>query len=653
MKRKSILLGGILALLSSIALVVCVYAWYAGKKFESLDGKVNPAYFAGGNGSEEQPFLITNKIHMYNLAWLQYLGVFNKEELTDGNLKQYHFEIVSSVDEIDMDGLALPPIGTEENPFIGSFEGNGCVIKNVITSNNISSLKEHPNLDNFDNLGSVVGFFGVIGDNGNLPTNVTISSEINYVSNFFLDNIMVESNTATTLIGIVAGYVNANINDIGVTYSKISLASGVTHLNNMKVSEYALLGYVDENNVEWSGKPGSSGIGFGGSLNVLNLYQRMNYMVNIAKWPAAVDGITVASKPKSSGTYPNKGNAIPLMVDNPITKDYYADSKNTEEIISMNNIGYFTGSNNSVKINAFEYSQVFSKDYNDVTYDSNGDVESIIFYTSKSNTQGDKEEVTSQMDPNIVSSIIQMFNSQATDDLDNLIYAIRLSAQVSFNDRLSMTNLTVAGNTYNSTSWLPERAIWFVPQQSGLVKIVVATIDSAANGFTLYKINRTGTGTAGNPFSSENYSTEIIQTVTDDDGNLLYSADWTRELDSQRLYYFEIPVAGGNEYALGSANGSGPYLIYLDIGQNAGATPEYTGAIKDVDFVYDMSLDIAENLSDVLFSIDGTSSRSVIFYFRRNASNVVLYFIEPTNNGLTLNPIGNGNKQGASTKECQ
>ena len=134
-----------LTLLSTFLIVIISigisFAWYTNKKvddFESPDvtGYSTAAYYAGGDGSAEKPFLIKNSRHLYNFAWLQYLGTYNKIE--NGSVKQYYFEVI---DDIDCEGLVLPPIGTTDNPFLGNFNGGNHTIENVTFSNNYNDLK--------------------------------------------------------------------------------------------------------------------------------------------------------------------------------------------------------------------------------------------------------------------------------------------------------------------------------------------------------------------------------------------------------------------------------------------------------------------------------------------------------------------------------
>ena len=95
-----------------------------------IDGSSSSGYFAYGDGSEEKPYGIRTPRHLYNLAWLQYMGYFNN--------KQLHFELA---DNVNMSGWTLPPIGTEDNPFISIFNGNGYVVSNLTVSNNFSEWR--------------------------------------------------------------------------------------------------------------------------------------------------------------------------------------------------------------------------------------------------------------------------------------------------------------------------------------------------------------------------------------------------------------------------------------------------------------------------------------------------------------------------------
>ncbi len=333
------------------------------------------------------------------------------------------------------------------------------------------------------------------------------------------------------------------------------------------------------------------GIGFGGSLNVAEMFYRMMYIADSGNsaWASTVTSDSTGKH----GSYPNEGYALPLVVNNEISPSAYATLgsgtpvANNYEVVASNNIGYMTGSDNSAKITGKKISTAINSSY--LTKVGNKYTDFKI-YSSTSSTSGDSYEYTG-LDDNIKEAVLDMLN----DDSGNM-YAIRLSAQVSHNQPISMSSITVAGKTYpsdsnnSSISYLPSSAVWFVPQQDGVVKLVISTQDGAANGFSIYTIQRGTPTDSSNPYSGSITSTSVIDTVyRDSNGDIyykyendnnfdstgltkVYSKDYPRSLNEKALYYFEIPVKVGYEYALGNQNGAGPFLMYLDLGQNGGSS---------------------------------------------------------------------------------
>ena len=117
-------------LLCALALsFVTSYAWLSGgNQIEPLiDSSVITQYFESGRGTADDPFIIHTPRHMYNFAWLQYMGQFNEPDPDNpGTLKQYYFELCDGDNEyahnhndsgieggvLDMAGWTLPPAGT-------------------------------------------------------------------------------------------------------------------------------------------------------------------------------------------------------------------------------------------------------------------------------------------------------------------------------------------------------------------------------------------------------------------------------------------------------------------------------------------------------------------------------------------------------------
>ena len=256
------MLAGITAL-SAFAMITATVSWFIPrasitKEDNPISGATLGAYFAYGNGHPTTPqnpndrvYGITVPRHLYNLAWLQYLGFFNK---ADENGLQYYFELGNN---IDMTGWTLPPIGTEDHPFIGNFNGNGYVIKGLTVSNNFTDYQRHPGEVQAENFTDphIVGFFGVIGDLNNdytdSETGATLTGKVydssaNELIDVGLYQPTIKTNVQNTLVGIVAGYVDATVSNVAVDDPKIN----VTKTNTVSfggyttnLSDYGLVGY--------------------------------------------------------------------------------------------------------------------------------------------------------------------------------------------------------------------------------------------------------------------------------------------------------------------------------------------------------------------------------------------------------------------------
>lgn len=282
-----------------------------------IGGSTEVSYFESGDGSAENPYMISSRIHLYNLAWLQYLGYFNLGENINNGRAQSYFELKN---DIDMEGLAIPPIGTEEYPFLGNFNGHGYTIANSITSNSNEHLTIKPTLAKFnandlisayapgtDEVARIIGFFGVIGDyNGaadDVLSNVNESTIGDFdfdaitAQNFYLNNHSVNTVSSNATVGIAAGYVNAVLKGIGVCNSEIVLPSaGVLPLTD-NISDFTLVGYctdkakttlkvstvamtVPKTSAEEWVYEGDAGIenSWGGSVDMKSMFNRLQSM---------------------------------------------------------------------------------------------------------------------------------------------------------------------------------------------------------------------------------------------------------------------------------------------------------------------------------------------------------------------------------------
>lgn len=305
--------------------------------FPTSFGSANATYFESGEGSADDPYIISQPVHLYNLAWLQYLGYFNlNPDLNNGRAQSY-FRLKNN---IVMTGTAIPPIGTEEYPFIGRFDGDGYTMSSVTVSNAYSDLTRHPTAAVFDTMtdggklltaGSapgtetaqevaLVGLFGVTGDYGaaiesgenenyadknryqyvdpaaeekklitpsESPSVDDLYYAAMYVGNFYTDILHIRSASVKTLVGLAAGYVKGTLENVGVYRADITLSANAKALDGegTVVSKYAIVGDYDEDSVGWGENPASGGNSqgaedkWGGSIDFKNFSRRLNYMI--------------------------------------------------------------------------------------------------------------------------------------------------------------------------------------------------------------------------------------------------------------------------------------------------------------------------------------------------------------------------------------
>lgn len=326
----------------AFAFVAVTFCWFSRGEllyFRDDFGSAKASYFGGGDGSsEENAYVISSSTHFYNLAWLQYLGYFNAAGGANNGRLQSYFKLTKNIDmsELQRNGTvsALPPIGTEQYPFIGNFNGNGHKIDKVFVSNLMSDLIVRPTTyktatdDNNNEVLAVygttgtttkavniVGLFGVTGDYGvsadakgvvsgsneytnkfkdslSSPTAATTSGadEVYYgvmkVGNLYTDNLSVKSASSKTLVGLAAGYASASLSNVGVYRCDITVKAGATGLSDSApLSNYSLLGDYNDAVITWNEKPSGSGGGgsgndWGGSIDFYDLSKRITYILN-------------------------------------------------------------------------------------------------------------------------------------------------------------------------------------------------------------------------------------------------------------------------------------------------------------------------------------------------------------------------------------
>lgn len=308
-KGKLFLLGAV-TMLTAVAFATSTFAWFAyipALDFGTGSGKINvgagseTSYYESGSGdSIDDPYIISNRNHLYNLAWLQYMGMYNSP-----SIRQKYFKLKN---DIDMTGITLPPIGTDNYPFLGHFDGNGKTVSNLVVSNDdpLQSSSDFgvtkPTSNNLQNTeqSEIVGFFGVVGQSPVID-DLTYTSSIVSISDLTLNNITVRSKTDQTLIGLAAGYVDGTMSgvrvdgDATIDVDGQSTTAAIDSITD-NISDYGLVGYSTKTSRSGSYSQDISayydseddegqGANWGGSIAIDDIFDRLTsikstYMVS-------------------------------------------------------------------------------------------------------------------------------------------------------------------------------------------------------------------------------------------------------------------------------------------------------------------------------------------------------------------------------------
>ncbi len=679
-----------LNLIATFAILVTTsYAWYTNyygihvSDSDKLSSNAN--YFASGDGTEASPYVITEARHLYNLAWLQDLGYFDADKDSDPNTagnQKFYFELGNNIDmsQLSKNGVQspIPSIGIDYHPFIGNFNGNGHTINNLRIDTDFDNsnyikpdkivLNQHTEtITNNTILTSYVGLFGHIGPVGDITQEIEEK-----VSNFYIDNSIIKS-TVNCVAGIIAGFVNTNVEEVGVHYSSIQLASGITNINGQtNISNYTLIGDYNIEDLSWDDKPTGTddGLSYGGNFDVKRLMQRLA-LIKDNKASDTPSSYLPNVDTGSSNPTVAKGHILPLTVVNELTADVYtgADAKET---VSPENIGYFCGNGNKTNVMNLAFDDyTATTEGGKTTYSwTSGRVPRTFFKRTGQNATTTSENIVA-MTPEEISQLPEGIQNLIPSSNQTVRYdLIRLQEKYSGTqgdgtDKFDMKDsISYLDNTYTNV-YLPNNGIWFKPTFTGKFRFVIYTGSNGQN-FSLYKLDRDSNTT--------NLQTHFgTNTLWGEALTNLYSYD----LPLYSLIYFEYDVSQEElddnvEFLLANdRDGNGAYFLYLDIGINGGNEDDEEpdpittfGSIDNIDFVYETSSGTLSNIanntlySEVFFQISGTTTGLVEFYFRRNNDDltnnqdVVLYFPDSSNNGTTLEWSQAGKKGKAKDETC-
>lgn len=674
-KRRNIIAGALCTMaVGAMSIVSCVAWFYVETKNDTtlnVKGGAHASYFNGGNGTaaiegqeykagdETGPYQIYYPTQLYYLSWLQYLGYFNEREGT-------HFVLTN---DLDMKDYVLPPIGTIDEPFIGVFDGNGHTISNLKVSSDYGSLTSVPHEalnDGETGLKSDINIVGMFGVVGNYDGDAVYSSSEDQIYDFVLDNPIITSSSSKALGGLLVGYMNGPVKEVGVYKGALSFANAATPISNGaltgNLSDASIIGYAsaqfrsapnvytlsDVTIKEHSGEGGSQGggegdeQGWGGSIDVKTLLERMNFMsqsTNSNMKKGVYRNSTFNWTANGSYIALREDRAIPLSIDNEMNQTFY--NNNDNEIVSNGNSGYIVGlggtsssnftarvggnTDTSLGISSSLNGQSTYKPYTEsdktsnlalVTINSSQGSNAIVQirddYNSSISKMADANSISNVDDLNLTR--YNAVRSSLNELLDNpgYNYYLRWAAAMSTtsvgcsneNDLSNYTKVTIPGkiNGINYQNYETLRYMVNVSvKENGYITAVGRPYGSAkASMAGLVRIKRDDSGAITfrkvvqktEVDDKMNVKTTYIDGTTDVDTGFNEStkrtgydkALWTGFNARGYLMYVEIPVQKG-DYAFGrtdtNSNNNGFSFCYLDLGVNGGEEEEVEGTYKE------------------------------------------------------------------------
>ena len=631
MKPAKILLSAlILTCATALGVAGFSLAWLSGAKTEvdmnSAHGGVVSQYFHCGSGTEQDPYVITRPVHLYNLTQLYKL---KPEEFAtnnihyqvgydlDGNsntLEVYEYENGVFQEDIcttlDMTDQPIIPIGNATNPFVGKFDGSGIIIDNLTVA---------------DSGASDLGFFGYVDEGAE-------------IHDIYLDNLTIDTNGAVAghshehaNTGYIAGHIEDALCFTNVYVNHASL-TGTGNVNN----DWGYFGYCkNAASLEAFIDKAEQGEeeAWGGSFHS-QFYTNLLYETNHSTTSETTNSITgqggyTIKKTASATSNPASNQVVYRLRDGSFIPLKFTDNRaaltNTGYLVGSN-IG--TGANASPKISSYKMinlqnalSNTRSTNMAD-TYKASGNItyddSKLEVLTYQNGWKRIKDDHNAQN--NSTNAAITSYTRTDVADLGFVKYtASRAALQETLtgtnfihgihfdNNAISTSNLlTVSANTarvqgsnITTTYQLPKGSIDFNLKEEGFINFFAGTYNSSQvnlNFFSLYQVTRNANGNITaltqikkiyKASSGAGYIYQTGNSKPSGAGDLAFDVETILHGNApviNMMYYFEIPVNAG-EYAMGVAGSTqGAYMIYLDLGANGGTESELVDDFTTVEY---------------------------------------------------------------------
>lgn len=252
-KRKTIAITFIIMMLLVISF--SIVSFFSNKALGNItfikwDGTTVATSFSRGNGSEQNPYLISTP---------EELIYFKNIIESDINYTDKYYKLSNN---IDLNNHPITPIG-DNNYFKGNLNGDGYIIKNInITTPKIIDEKRYYGL-----------FTKIEGD----------------VSNLILDSTIINANENNNLIGTLSPVIKANLKNIIIKNSSINLLNTTNNSSEVGVLSSSIENNININNIIIDGTISANysekvtKISNTIKSNMNNIILRVNYNGNISQ----------------------------------------------------------------------------------------------------------------------------------------------------------------------------------------------------------------------------------------------------------------------------------------------------------------------------------------------------------------------------------
>ena len=636
--KKINLLFYILISFASVALAATsfTFAWLSGATTEvnmnRVGGGVISQYFHCGDGSENDPFVITRPVHLYNMTELyENLEGFAEEDYhfqlgydleNNGTLEVYDYDDDGKIIE-DSYGTSLNmnyytnfrPVGSADTPFDDIFDGSSLTIENI-------HINESGKSD--------IGFFGYVTEDAhiqdlyldNLDIDVSGTAEDNH------DHDEAPQNSDNSYVGFIAGHIDDATCFENTYVNNCSITGENDHIQN----DWGYFGYC-KNAASLQEFITHAGQGeedaWGGSFHsktYTNLLYNLNHSTTAETTSTfSGQGGYVIKKTASATTDPNNSQVVYRLRDGSYAPLKFASDTHTQA--ALGNTGYLvgsnvgTGANASPKISSYKMVNLQNaltntrstnmadtyKAANIAYTDSKLEIMTYqngwkrIKDSHNANNNSTNAAITSYTKTDLANFNFVKY-TDSRDALQEVLESSPFVHGIHFDNNAISTSslLTVPANTARingkniTTSYqLPKGAVDFNLKEEGFINFFAGTYNSSQvnlNFFSLYKVTRNDSGNITaltqikkiyHASSGEGYIYQTGNSKPSGAGDLAFDVETILHGNApviNMMYYFEIPVNAG-EYAMGVAGSTqGAYMIYLDLGANAG---EGSGLIDD------------------------------------------------------------------------